>query len=262
MQDLIEETRQYLCDEAKAWVFQHERGAEGTDHLQVYVKYRNQKAFHVVRQHFNNFTHAKPCHAEKVVNVARIRKYCSKEESRIAGPWSEGIPASEMTQPQARDPLASVELYGWQHEVITYIREEPHDREIVWLWEPEGRCGKNSLCKHLVLQHDAMYVSGTAKDILYAVGCWIDERGPPRIIIWNVPRSVEGRISWQAIEQCKDGLAFCGKYESKQLCFNPPHILCFANFEPDTTALSRDRWTICRITTEGEERFCVPQLRA
>lgn len=35
MPDLIEAVRMFLETHAKAWVYQHERGEEGRDHLQV-----------------------------------------------------------------------------------------------------------------------------------------------------------------------------------------------------------------------------------
>lgn len=37
MSDLIEAVRMFLAAHAKAWVYQHERGEEGRDHLQVRV---------------------------------------------------------------------------------------------------------------------------------------------------------------------------------------------------------------------------------
>lgn len=35
MSDLSEKVRMFLASRAKAWVYQHERGEEGRDHLQV-----------------------------------------------------------------------------------------------------------------------------------------------------------------------------------------------------------------------------------
>ena len=40
----------------------------------------------------------------------------------------------------------------------------------------------------------------------------------------------------------------CAKYESKPICRNSPHVIIFANFEPDLDKLSNDRWIIKKIS--------------
>jgi len=42
----------------------------------------------------------------------------------------------------------------------------------------------------------------------------------------------------------KDGVVFSGKYEGGARLFPPPHVIIFANFLPDFTKLSADRWVI------------------
>ena len=45
----------------------------------------------------------------------------------------------------------------------------------------------------------------------------------------------------------------CSKYESKPVIRNSPHVIVFANFEPDKSALSEDRWLILNIKESQEE---------
>lgn len=226
------------------------------------MQYPSQRTFDQVRAAWNAIDGSKPCHAELCRSPKHARKYCSKSESRVAGPWSHGLKISDLTEVQARDPLEGKELRDWQEQVLAVCAEPPDDRTIIWIWEPEGKTGKTSLCKHLVLTRGAHYVSGAAKDIIYSIAARMDSAGAPGIILFDVPRCTEGRISWQSIEQCKNGLAFSAKYESKPIVFDCPHIICFSNEEPDRAKLSADRWSIHRIIEEDPGVWTLdPQLR-
>lgn len=269
---VIDNVRRHLAVKGHKWVFQHERGAtaeadpEHRDHLQVFVSYRSQRMFSILRAQWNAIPGVAPVHLEKVQDRPSAVLYCSKSETRIAGPWSSGIPMKEMTADPPKDPLEGIEPYDWQRQVLALLAEPPDDRTIYWFWEPDGNVGKTALCKHLVLTRDAAYVSGAGKDILYAIGTQLAERGAPGIVIFDIPRSAESKISWGSIESIKNGLAFSAKYEAKTLVFNPPHVCCFANRSPEEAQLSADRWKIhriCREDPEGEEQIYTfdPELR-
>ena len=73
------------------------------------------------------------------------------------------------------------------------------------------------------------------------------ESGDPRGIIWDIPRSAEGHISYGSMEDLKNGLFFSPKFESKQCVCPPMHILVFANHEPNQAKMSADRWSVHRI---------------
>lgn len=66
-------------------------------------------------------------------------------------------------------------------------------------------------------------------------------------IIIDLSRSMEDHVPYEAIEDIKNGIFFSGKYESKMIVRNNPIVIIFANFEPDTSKLSKDRWVITKI---------------
>lgn len=114
-------------------------------------------------------------------------------------------------------------------------------RSIIWYTDIVGGCGKTAFCRYAIANvPDVLFVSsGSAKDILYQV---IKTKRDPRIVIFNLPRTAEGAMSYSAIEQLKDGLLFSGKYEGGVKLFPPPHVIIFSNFFPDLSKLSLDRW--------------------
>jgi len=94
---------------------------------------------------------------------------------------------------------------------------------------------------------NALYVSGKGADVKHTVSEWIEKNGEIDIILWDLPRTMEDYVSYSAIEELKNGIFHSGKYESKMVLFNSPHVIIFANFPPRESALSADRWKIKRI---------------
>lgn len=66
-------------------VWQREKGAEGTEHLQGSVCFKNPVRFSGMK-HIHSTAHWEPIRSEEAANA-----YCMKEETRIDGPWTIGI---------------------------------------------------------------------------------------------------------------------------------------------------------------------------
>ena len=45
--------------------------------------------------------------------------------------------------------------------------------------------------------------------------------------------------------QIKDGVFYNGRYKKEELIFKSPHVIVFANYRPDLTKLTADRWIGC-----------------
>lgn len=220
-----------VCD-AK-YILQEETGANGTPHLQGFIYFRSQVAFSTLK-HWNT-----RIHWERVADVTASVRYCSDPTKRSGRIFAAGYTYTD------RD-LRIIEhdhLYEWQSALLLELAGEPNMRTVIWYCDTEGGCGKTQLCRYLVkhIAHTMFVSSGTNKDITYQV---IKSTWDPRQVIFNLPRSAEGAMSYSAIESLKDGLLFCGKYEGGVKLFPPPHVVVFANFLPDQTKLSTDRWDI------------------
>lgn len=210
------------CDVA---IVGSEKGEQGTPHLQGYVEFRDKK------RPLNLFS-IKRIHWEKSKGTkAQNIEYCSKEGQVLL---SIGLPK----------PLKLItDLRPWQAEVEGIILEEPDDRKIYWYWDADGNVGKTQFMKYCVAKHKAMpCVGGKFGDIMNLV--FNQDMDETRCCIFNVPRGHRECISYSSLEAIKDGMVVNTKYETGYKLFNAPHVIVFANFPPDTSSLSADRWVI------------------
>lgn len=212
------------------YVFQEEIGANGTPHLQGTICLKT-------KQRLSELKHIDPAiHWEPTKAVKASILYCTKKETSTGRVFSHGIELPE--------ELESDKPYGWQLKVMDIIKEKPDKRTIHWFWEPNGNVGKTSLCKHLVINHNALMLTGKSTDMYHMISKFPNKR---KLFIIDVPRSTQDYINYGAIEQMKNGLIFSGKYEGSQLVFNCPHVIVFANEPPNLSMMSADRWNIVHI---------------
>jgi len=222
----------FLLQQCDQFVFQEETGTEGTVHLQCVVKFKNPRSFKSMKKQFPR------AHVEKCKNWSASIAYCSKLDTRTGKLWSNVLP------PEIKDHFLEHTPKWWQNEILAMITKVPPIREIYWYWEEDGGVGKTTFAKHLCLKHKALYVGGKACDVKFAIASMPVK---PNIIIWDIPRSLEMFVSYQGIEEVKNGIFFNSKYESGMCMMNIPHLIIFANFLPDLNKLSLDRWFISKI---------------
>jgi hypothetical protein len=235
--ELLNEFCKYKCE---TWVFQEEVAPKtGTKHLQGNISLK-QKA------RFSAFGLPKEIHWEKTKKIDAANAYCAKEWSAAGRRWTNIKPIMVL-----EDEMESLPFKDWQTEIIEMIKTKPDKRSINWYWDSIGGCGKTTFVRHLVIKYNAILLGGKAHDIKHGIADTLTKRKEGiDIIVFNFVRSEEEFISYQAIEQAKDACFFSGKYESGMVVYNTPHIIIFANFEPDVTKLSEDRWRINNITED------------
>jgi len=263
-----------LCD---VWAVQEEVGAvNGTPHLQMAFQFRRGVRPNELRPFGTRSRMAITSNEDGEVAElgagdwwSKMRakgfeafRYCMKEETRAPEGYRtwHGVPRP----PRPLQVIEYRELRVWQKAIFDECTEYAarDDRVINWVWEPNGRVGKSFLVKCMYDSDDfgVCVVGGRATDMLSSVSTYIEnhEGAGPDVIIVDIPRVNVGGISYQGIEGLKNGMFFNGKYESKDVRFNTPHIWVFANQPPQWQALSHDRWRVQEIVGEGENAHLVP----
>jgi len=208
----------------------------GKPHLQGFLALK--KPMRITELNIVGKPHFEACIADEESNI----KYCSKTAS--SDPTQDG----KIVKYGFPIPIKTIEnLYEWQKTIETLYFSEPDDRAVNWYWEGAGKVGKSAFVKYMVLKHGCLFCDGGKKaDLINLV--FNSNMDKCRAIIWDLPRSTKGKISYSTLESIKNGLICNTKYETGVKVFNPPHIFVFANFPPDDeNELSKDRWNIVKL---------------
>ncbi len=214
-----------------------EVGKEGTPHLQGYIE--SKKVFRPIERYKKICNaHWEKCKGNRASNTV----YCNKD----------GKVHTNMIIPVPLQKIEKSDLRQDQLDIANQFLEPEHKfgRKIYWYWEHIGNWGKTVLAMYLVDQMGAIVVGGKAADAAYAVQMYIEENGTgPKIVIMDVPRTKSAEyISYESIENIKNGMFFSGKYKGGMVRYNKPHFIVFANEPPERHRMSEDRWVIEELT--------------
>lgn len=128
-------------------------------------------------------------------------------------------------------------LRQWQHDIIEELKGPVHPRKIIWFYDFDGYHGKSWLNRYLMCNFGGIEMPNKSQDVYYLY------QGQP-IVMWDLARTAQERVPYEAIEKVKDGKVINTKYVPENKIFDPPHVLIFANYEPNEQAWSKDRYDI------------------
>lgn len=147
-----------------------------------------------------------------------------------------------------REWIARQTLRQWQGQLLSEMDPlRTDDRKIVWVMDTKGGSGKTWFTKYLYRldqEGTAWLQNGKTHDLLKAL---VDRAYGLKLVLFDLCRSNEERINWDAIERVKNGMIMSTKYEVETTVIDSPTVVCFANFEPELKKLSLDRWVIYEI---------------
>lgn len=129
------------------------------------------------------------------------------------------------------------QIKGWQQKAWTLL-ENQTDRQILWIVDEIGNYGKTEFSNWLMAAKGAViYEGGRKQDIAYTYS----NQG---IVVFDYVRTSDGFINYSVIESFKNGRIFSSKYTSSLKIFKPAKVIILANFKPDRSKLSEDRWVV------------------
>lgn len=243
----LENLKGYLQEETEDFVLQPEIGSNGTPHLQFCFKFKNARTFKSVKKDLPS------CHIEKAKNWNACKNYCCKSETKAGETITKDVPVSAQDK---MNQIILMEEYNndnpkwrkWQQNVLDIINTHPDRRVINWFWEDVGNVGKSYLSMYIDMKWNTIICDGKSNDVINQVKVMvIDNNIIPDVVILDIPRYNEGFTNYGVIEKLKSGLLYSGKYEGGKIRLTPLHVFIFANFEPDVSKFSLDRWNIVKI---------------
>lgn len=224
-----------LNKKCSRWIFQLEEGDETHK-----LHFQGRCSFKAPKKNGNECNHAVKTGRWTIESdTSGGDFYCSKEETREDGPWTDKDKKKKLPW-----DLAKIEEWKpWQNSIFESLKQKD-DRIINVLVDTVGGIGKSKVFKHCLFHGMAglIPVIGDAKDIIQAV-CSMGER---EAYIIDLPRTAEGSAHQQsiykAIEQVKNGVVIDLRYKYTELIMGSPVIWIFTNQLPERDYLSRDRW--------------------
>lgn len=151
-----------------------------------------------------------------------------------------------------REEFSNASLRPWQEALVDIVQEDPNPRRIHWIWEDTGNTGKSWMTKYLAAMHNAcILTAGKKADMAYLYS----KMAPCKVVVFDLSRTTEpgeGREhfldgAYSLAEDLKNGMVVSTKYDSTNVLTKTCHVIFFANFAPDQTKWSADRYAIKRL---------------
>jgi len=232
------------CD----WIGVPEVGESGTPHIQGYVEFpvkvRPIGYKGMPKEIHWGDEYGKPAKGTRAHNIG----YCTKGPNNIPFSWTVGKEGNLKVPRQMKFPWEN-NMKDWQKDILEMIKEDPNDRGIHWYYG-DGNIGKTDFCKYLCARHNGIVLSGKGADVRNAVCTYLKDTGEfPELCIFPIPMSFNTEyLSYESLENVKDMFFYSGKYEGGAVNGPRPHVLVFANSEPDYSKMKADRWVVKEIS--------------
>lgn len=249
-------------------------------HAQGFLQLETKNTITWMKSNINSSCHFEICKKNIQTNI----DYCSKEESRVDGPWHKGNLVLQGQRSDISDTMEYVKgkttlssdiinstTYLKYHKGIEKIIENNKHEEIT--------SEMNNLYSIFVLNNHQQFFFDLLKNQSNRTINWIwDEvgnigksefgkymhfihnaflciNGKPAdifhaynnqdIVIIDLPRKTNvTNLNYEILENFKDGYIFKSKYDSKMIIRKSIKLIIFSNSCPDTNNMTQDRWNI------------------
>jgi len=214
----------------------------GKEHLQGYMEFRNQRKV--------GFLQKVMCKDMRCFKAKGSRQqnwtYCTKDGTDIISNFE--------TRDKPIEPYVFTldKPYPWQRDIIDKCGEIADDRTINWFWDESGATGKTSIIKHIgtskAFRGTAIQLPPKTADAQNEIVKFYEKNHTfPSICFIDIPRDKKDYVNYGGLETIKNMCFASGKYEGGQIIGPCPHLFVFANFPPDLSKWSRDRFVITHL---------------
>lgn len=185
------------------------------------------------------------------------------DDPEVLHKWSvikEGASLLRMMSQQEKNAgwAKSQKLRRWQAQLLGEMDANgADDRSVFWIMDAKGGSGKTWFTKYMYKidpTGTAWLQNGKTHDLIKII---TDQAINLKLVMFDLCRSNEERINWDAIERIKNGMIMSTKYEVESTIIDSPAVVCFANFEPELKRLSVDRWRVYEILDQALFRRAV-----
>lgn len=155
----------------------------------------------------------------------------------------------------------------WQNQLWREVLEldEPWDRRAVrWIVGEVGGEGKSLFIEVLKsnFRHDVLVVTQFAgqSNIAEVINTALQKGWTGNILAVDLPRDAENHQIYEPLEAIMNGTITATKYKGSELTLpTRPKVFVMANFMPNETKMSRDRWWISSIVSSSMGGLLVMQ---
>lgn len=137
------------------------------------------------------------------------------------------------------------DYYSYQKQTMEYLKGPVHQRQILWIWDKDGDTGKSDFTKYLCTNNEYNVIRLSNCKTADAAYAWEGQN-----IIFDFARTKSDSINYDAMEQLKNGHIFSTKFQCVDKVYPRPHIIVFANWEPNIESMSKGRFDIREINNE------------
>jgi len=255
-----------LCKICKKFVFQFEKGEKtGYEHIQARIslhkKTTKQTLLDLFCKVFECGYEEAPSHisiTSSGVHERRNFNYVMKEQTKIAGPWSDKdfVGKEEVYIPkQYRGKMESMKPF--QKSISERVKEF-NDRFIDLLFDPIGGRGKSVIIALMQLYNNAVKVPSFHRsplDIMQFVANLLGEKKESITLFADLPRAMDKKEMgsfYSCLEEMKSGYFYDTRYHGKGFFVDSLNIWVSTNHLPDFSYMSLDRWRIWEINDKDE----------
>ena len=249
----------------------------GTPHLQGYISFKKRQRLKAVKQMVSDRAHVEVAKGNERQNF----DYCTKQDKEFEefgvrserGKRSDLEGFKEAVKSGLRDakrlreehsevmaryssfctlyvqdhtPLPELEqhpLRVWQSTLFDLLGSKPDKRKIHFLVDYKGNTGKTWFAKYYMRTHDDVIIlePGKKSDLAFMIPSGI------RVVFINCTRQRTEYLSYDFLENLKDGIIQSPKFVSHVKHIEVPHVVVLMNQDPDPNLLSEDRYDIINL---------------